>query len=112
MERSERSERNDSQKAKLIFISLAVVVIIILAWSFVSAKNAKTERDAAKQELEMAKQDNAKLEQMLKDQNVVIDDLKKKVAQLETKAKAKPVAKKKAAPSKTAKKSSKSKKSQ
>ena len=109
MERSERSEKDDSQKAKLIFISLAVVVIIILAWSFVSAKNARTERDQAKQELEMVKQDNAKLEQMVKEQNVVIDDLKKKVAQLETKAKAKPAAKKKAAPSK---KSSKTKKTQ
>jgi len=112
MERSERSEKDDAQKAKLIFISLAVVVIIILAWSFVSAKNARTERDAAKQELEMVKQDNAKLEQMLKEQNVVIDDLKKKVQQLEAKAKTKPVAKKKAAPTKTTKKSSKSKKSQ
>ena len=113
MERQERSEKDDTQKAKLIFISLAVVVIIILAWSFFSAKNARTERDAAKQELEMVKTDNAKLEQMVKEQNVMIDDLKKKVTTLEAKAKAKPAtAKKKAAPSKTAKKSTKSKKTQ
>jgi Tfp pilus assembly protein PilO len=101
MERSDRNEKDDAQKAKLIFISLAVVVIIILAWSFISANNARKERDAARQEVEMLKQDSAKLEQLLKEQNVVIDDLKKKVQQLETKAKAKPVAKKKSTPTKT-----------
>jgi Tfp pilus assembly protein PilO len=113
MERPDRNEKDDTQKAKLIFISLAVVVIIILAWSFVSANNARKERDAARQETEMLKQDSVKLEQLLREQNVMIDDLKKKVQLLEAKAKAKPVAKKKSAPAKTtAKKSTKSKKSQ
>ena len=113
MERPDRNEKDDTQKAKLIFISLAVVVIIILAWSFVSANNARKERDAARQETEMLKQDSVKLEQLLREQNVMIDDLKKKVQLLEAKAKAKPVAKKKTAPAKTtAKKSTKSKKSQ
>jgi Tfp pilus assembly protein PilO len=112
MERTDRNEKEDAQKAKLIFISLAVVVIIILAWSFISAKNARTERDAAKQEVEMLKQDSAKLEQLLREQNVMIDDLKKKVQQFEAKAKAKPVAKKKSTPTKTTtKKPSKSTKS-
>jgi len=60
----------------------------------------------------MLKQDSAKLEQLLREQNVVIDDLKKKVQQLEAKAKAKPVAKKKSAPAKTTtKKSTKTTKS-
>ena len=49
----------------------------------------------------MLKQDSAKLEQLLREQNVMIDDLKKKVQQFEAKAKAKPVAKKKSAPTKT-----------
>jgi len=87
MERPERSEKDDAQKAKLIFVSLAVVVAVLLVWSFVSANNAKKERDAARIESETLKQDNAKLEQLLKEQNVVIDDLKKKVQVCESKAK-------------------------
>jgi Tfp pilus assembly protein PilO len=115
MERPDRNEKDDAQKAKLIFISLAVAVVIVLGWSLVSASNARKERDTARQELELLKQDNVKLEQMLREQSVVIDDLKKKTLALETKAKAKPAskpaAKKKTASSKSAaKKSSKSKK--
>ncbi len=112
MEKPERSEKDDAQKAKLIFLSLAVLVVVLLIWSFASAGKARSERNAAKQELETVKQDNAKLEQMVKDLNQENDSLKKKVQQLETKAKAKPVAKKKT-PTKTtkstAKKSSKRK---
>jgi hypothetical protein len=113
MERPERTETNDSQKAKLIFLSLAALVTILLIWSFVSANTARKERDTARQETETLRQDNAKLEQLLKDQNVMIDDLKKKVQACESKPKAKPAAKKKAAASKNApKKSTKSKKTQ
>ena len=108
MERPDRNEQGDAQKAKLIFISLAVVVAIILVWSLVSANTARKERDSARQEAEMLKMDNTKLEQLLKDQNVAMDDLKKKVQACETKAKAKPA--KKAASSKSSKKTSKSKK--
>jgi hypothetical protein len=50
---------------------------------------------------------------MVKDQNVMIDDLKKKVQACESKPKAKPAVKKKAAPPKSApKKPAKSKKAQ
>ena len=105
MERPERSEKDDAQKAKLIFMSLAALVTVLLIWSFVSANNARKERDMARVEAETLKQDNAKLEQLLKEQNVVIDDLKKKVQACESKVKAKPAAKKGAA-----KKSTKSKK--
>jgi len=113
MERPERTEKEDSQKAKLIFLSLAALVTILLIWSFVSSNTARKERDAARQETEMARQDNAKLEQMVKDQNVMIDDLKKKVQACESKPKAKPAVKKKAAPPKSApKKPAKSKKAQ
>ncbi len=107
MERQDRNEKDDAQKAKLIFLSLAALVTILLIWSLYAANKARTERDTAKQEVEMLKQDNAKLEQLLKDQNQEVDALKKKLEQCEAKAKAKPAAKKKAS-AKSTKKSSKS----
>jgi len=108
MERPDRVDKDDTQKVKLIFLSLAALMTILLIWSLYSANKARMERDTAKQDMEMSKQDNAKLEQMVKDQNQEIDALKKQVQQCEAKAKAKPAAKKKA-PTKS-KKSSKSKK--
>ncbi len=108
MERPDRVDKDGTQKVKLIFLSLAALMTILLIWSLYSTNKARMERDTAKQDLEMSKQDNAKLEQMLKDQNQEIDALKKQVQQCEAKAKAKPAAKKKA-PAKS-KKSSKSKK--
>jgi regulatory protein YycI of two-component signal transduction system YycFG len=107
MDRTERNEKDDAQKAKLIFIFIAVVVVVLLVWSFASASKARSERNAAKQELEMVKQDSAKLEQMLKDVNQENETLKKKVQQLEAKAKAKPAAKKKTSKSSTKKTSKK-----
>jgi uncharacterized protein YlxW (UPF0749 family) len=111
MDRPERTEKDDTQKLKLIFLSLAALVTILLIWSLVAANKARTERDAAKQETEILKQDNAKLEQLLKDQNQQNDELKKKVLQCEAaaKAKVKPAAKKKPAPAKSTKKSPKRK---
>ncbi|MDA8424083.1 MAG: hypothetical protein M0Z89_12185 [Nitrospiraceae bacterium] len=105
MERQERSEKDDAQKAKLIFLSLAALVTVLLIWSLYVANKARTERDAARQDLEMMKQDNAKLEQMLKDENQTIDDLKKKLQQCESKPKpkAKHAAKKKPASHKKSK---------
>ncbi len=97
MERSERSEKDDAQKAKLIFISLAVLVAVLLIWSFAAGNKARSERDTAVKELEAVKQDNAKLEQMVKDLTQENDALKKKVVDLESKAKAKKAAPKKKA---------------
>ena len=112
MERPERSEKDDAQKAKLIFLSLAALVTVLLIWSLYASNKARTERDVARQDLEMMKQDNAKLEQLLKDENQTIDDLKKKLQQCESKPKPKPKAKhtvkKKPAPSKSKVKKSKS----
>ncbi len=109
MDRPDRNEKDDAQKAKLIFFSLAVLVTILLIWSFYTANSARQERDKARQETEQLRQDNSKLEQMLKDQNQSNDELKKKLEVCETKPKPKPVAKK--TPKKTApKKSSKAKK--
>jgi septal ring factor EnvC (AmiA/AmiB activator) len=94
MERTERNEKDDSQKAKLIFLALAALVVVLLIVSFGYANKAKNELNAKNQELETVKQDNARLEQMLKDANTEIDGLKKQVAQLQAKAKAKPAPKK------------------
>jgi uncharacterized membrane protein YhiD involved in acid resistance len=109
MEKLDRDGKDETQKAKLIFLSIAAVVIILLIWSFYTANKARVERDKAVQEVEMLKQDSAKLEQMLKEQNQVNEELKKKVQICESKPKAKAAAKKTAAPKK-AKKTAKSKK--
>jgi septal ring factor EnvC (AmiA/AmiB activator) len=106
MDRPDKVEKDDTQKVKLIFLSLAALATILLIWSLYSANKARIERDSAKQDLEMSKQDNAKLEQMVKDQGQEIDALKKQVQQCEAKAKAKPAAKptvKKKAPAKSKK---------
>jgi Tfp pilus assembly protein PilO len=109
MERPDRTEKDDAQKAKLIFFSLAALVTILLIWSFYTANNARQERDKARQETEQIRQESARLEQMLKEQNQINDDLKKKLQACETKPIPKPVAKKTTSKS-TTKKSSKSKK--
>jgi hypothetical protein len=109
MERPDRTEKDNAQKAKLIFFSLAALVTILLIWSFYTANNARQERDKATQETEQIRQESAKLEQMLKEQNQINDDLKKKLQVCETKPVPKPVAKKTTSKS-AAKKSSKSKK--
>lgn len=119
MDRPDKGEKDDTQKAKLIFLSLAGLVTILLIWSLYAANKARTERDAVKQEVETLKQDNARLEQILKDQTQEIDALKVQVQQAEARAKAavkakpaaaakaKPAAKKKTAAAKGAKKSAK-----
>ncbi len=107
MERTDRNEQNDSQKTKLIFFSLAALVVALLIWSVIVAGKARSERDALRQELDVVKSDNVKLEQMVKDLGQENDSLKKKVQQLEAKAKAKPAPAKKPTKSKKSTKSSK-----
>ena len=109
MERPDRTEKDDAQKAKLIFFSLAALVTILLIWSFYTANSARQERDKAKQETEQVRQESDRLEQMLKEQNQINDDLKKKLQVCETKPVPKPAAKKTTSKS-AKKKSSKSKK--
>jgi Tfp pilus assembly protein PilO len=109
MERPDRNEKDDAQKAKLIFFSLAALVTILLIWSFYTANNARQERDKARQETEQIRQESARMDQMLKEQNQINDDLKKKLQACETKPIPKPVAKKTTSKSAT-KKSTKSKK--
>jgi len=108
MERPDRDEKNDAQKAKLIFFSLAALVTVLLIWSFYTANNARRERDQAIQDIDLVKQENAKLEQMLKDQTMLNDDCKNKLQTCESKLKAKPAAKKPAPSKKPVKKTTKS----
>lgn len=108
MERPDRDEQNDAKKAKLIFFSLAALVTILLIWSFYAANSARRERDQAMQEIDLVKQENARLELMLKDQNQFNYDLKNKLQYCEAKVKTKPAVKKPASSKKTAKKAAKS----
>jgi septal ring factor EnvC (AmiA/AmiB activator) len=101
MERMERNEKDDTQKAKLIFLALAALVVVLLIVSFGYANKARNELNAKNQEIELVKQDNMKLELMLRDASAEIDGLKKHVKYLEDKVKAKPAPKKKTAPAKT-----------
>jgi hypothetical protein len=111
MERRERNEKDETQKAKLIFISLGIVVIAALLWGFVSAAKARKERDAAVQKLDFLSQAYDKDEQLLKEQNSIIDELKKKVGQLEARVKARPARKARHAKAGKASKKAKSRKS-
>lgn len=89
----DREEKDASQKAKFIFLSVAALVVVLVLVSFIIASNARSERDALKVELEACQQDNAKLTQFLDDQTKELDKLKKQVATLQTKAKARTPAK-------------------
>ncbi len=103
----ERLDKDEALKAKIVFVSLAALVAILLIWSVATAARAKSERNAARQELEAVRQDNAKLEQMVSDLNSENHALKKKVRQFEAKAKARPktaAAKKKSTSRKTTRK--------
>ncbi len=89
MERPERSAMDEAQKAKLIFISLAAVVTILLIISFVVGNKARAQRDAAVKELDVLKQDNAKLAQYLDERNAELEKTKKALEECKTKPKAK-----------------------
>ena len=45
MDRPERSDKDDAQKAKLIFLSLAAIVTVLLIWSLYAANKARSEPD-------------------------------------------------------------------
>jgi regulatory protein YycI of two-component signal transduction system YycFG len=100
---------DEAQKAKLIFISVAAVVTILLIISFVYGNRARNERDAFRKDVEVLKQDNAKLSQWLEERTQETDKLKKALEECRAKPKPKaPV--KKAAPKKTTTKTTPKKK--
>lgn len=94
--RPDRSSMDETQKAKLIFISLAAVVTILLIISFVYGNKARTQRDEALKEVEALKLDNTKLSQWLEERTQESEKYKKayEACKAKPKAKAKPAAKK------------------
>jgi len=107
--RPERGTIDDAQKAKLIFISLSVVVLILLIFSYVSGNKARTQRDVALKEVEALKLDNTKLSQWLEERTQESEKYKKALEECKSKPKAKATAKKPAAKSTTKKKKTKTK---
>lgn len=97
MDEPDMNDRDSAQRAKLIFILAGAVTTIVLVGSLFFANKARSERDALKQEIEPLRQDNAKMEQLLKDQNGEIDALRKKLQQCESKPAPKAESKKKKA---------------
>jgi hypothetical protein len=75
----------------------------------VSGNKARTQRDAALKEVELLKQDNAKLSQWLEERTQESEKYKKALEACKAKPKAKPAAKKPAAKSTTKKKKTRSK---
>jgi hypothetical protein len=100
--RPDRSNMDEAQKAKLIFISLAAVVTILLIISFVYGNKARTQRDAALKEVEALKLDNTRLSQWLEERTQSLETCKKQLD--ECKSKPKPAAKKPASKKTTKKK--------
>jgi hypothetical protein len=101
--RPDRSSMDEAQKAKLIFISLAAVVTILLIISFVYGNKARTQRDAALKEVEALKLDNTKLSQWLEERTQESERYKKALEECKAKPKAKTVDKKKPAAAKSTK---------
>src|SRR5512136_1840000 len=102
--RPERSTIDETQKAKLIFISLAAVVTILLIISFVYGNKARAQRDAALKEVEALKLDNTRLSQWLEERTQDAEKCKKALEECKAKPKAKPAAKKPATKKTTKKK--------
>jgi cell division protein FtsB len=101
MDRGGGDDDDAAQKAKLIFLSLVALVVVLLLTSFIYAGKARSARNAALQELEACKQDNAKLTQWLEERTQEVEKLKKQ-GQKKPPAKAKTPAKKKTSSKKPA----------
>jgi hypothetical protein len=106
--RPERSSMEDAQKSKLVFISLAAVVTILLIVSFVYGNRARNERDAVRKEVEAMKLDNARLYQWLEERTQEVEKYKKALETCMAKPKPKPAPAKSTKPA--AKKSTTTKK--
>ena len=106
--RPERSSMDEAQKSKLIFISLAAVVTILLIISFVYGNKARTQRDAAIKEVEALKLDNTKLSQWLEERTQESEKYKKAFEECKAKPRTKSADKKKPAAKSTKKKTTKS----
>lgn len=90
MDRTERGDVDQAQRAKLIFLAVAGAVLVLMIISFVYAAKARSERNKALAEIEMLKQDNAKLTQWLEERTQEVEALKKHLQKLQAAAKPKP----------------------
>ena len=97
MDRPERGTIDDAQKAKLIFGSIAAVVLILLIFSFMQGNKAKTQRDAAQREVAALKAENVKLSQYLEDRTREMEQYKRSYEDCKTKLRYAAPAKKTAA---------------
>lgn len=97
VDKMERTEADQTRRAKLIFLGAAGAVLLLLIMSFVYAAKARSERNAALAEIEILKQDNAKLTQWLDERTQEVEALKKQVQRLQgtQKPRQKPAQKKK-----------------
>lgn len=87
MDRPERGNIDDAQKAKLIFGSIAAVVFILLIFSFVQGNKAGSQRDAALREVEALRAENAKLSQYLETRTQEMEQYKRSYEDCRTKLK-------------------------
>ncbi len=85
--RQDRSSMDDAQKAKLIFISLGAVVLVLLVFSFIGGNKARTQRDAALKEVELLKSDNIKLSQWLEERTQEMEKYRRSYEDCRTKLK-------------------------
>lgn len=90
MDRIERGDSDPAQRAKLILLLVAGAVLVLMVISFVYAAKARAERNRAVAEIEMLKQDNAKLTQWLEERTQEVEALKKQVQKLQSAARPKP----------------------
>ncbi len=104
----DREEKDSAQKAKLIFLTAAAIIVVVLLAGIFMTNKVRAERDAAYKELDLCKQDNAKLTQFLDEQTKEVDKPKKQLETCEAKAKAKAKAKPKAKPAAKSKSPAKS----
>lgn len=90
MDRTERGDSDPARRAKLILLLAAGTVLVLMVISFVYAAKARAERNRAVAEIEMLKQDNAKLTQWLEERTQEVEALKKQVQKLQSAARPKP----------------------
>jgi uncharacterized protein YlxW (UPF0749 family) len=98
------SRDDAAQRAKVIFLSLAAAVAVLLIASFVYAAKARSERNALRQEVAQLRQDNANLTQWLEERTQEVEQLRKRLqggqAKPKAKAPSKPAPKKKSSTTK------------
>ncbi|HAR45516.1 MAG: hypothetical protein A2X56_01125 [Nitrospirae bacterium GWC2_57_13] len=94
--------RDPVLRAKLIFLGVAAVVLVILIGSFVYASKARLELSTALKEIDALRHDNSRLAQQLDERIQQVGSRKKQLQTKQTARKPKPQEKKKVTSKKTA----------